>query len=193
MKKVLIATQNKGKMREYEEMLKPLGFSLLSLKDVGFTGEVKETGITFKDNSYLKAKTIFDLFHLPVVADDSGLSVDALNGEPGVYSHRYAGLNASDSDNSDKLIHNLKVLNLPKYDAHFTCAITYIDQDQVIQKEGYLYGEIILEKRGNNGFGYDPIFYLPQFKKTVAELPDQEKNKISHRHDALMKLLEALK
>src|SRR5574344_236336 len=103
MKKVLIATQNKGKMREYEEMLKLLGFSLLSLKDVRFTGEVKETGITFKDNSYLKAKTIFDLFHLPVVADDSGLSVDALNGEPGVYSHRYAGLNASDSDNSDKL------------------------------------------------------------------------------------------
>ena len=191
--KVVIATSNKGKLREYKEMLEPLGFECLSLSDIAFDKEIVEDADTFKGNSYIKAKAVYDTVKLPTIADDSGLCVDALNGDPGVYSNRYSGEGHTDKKNRDLLINNLKKLNLESSPAHFSCAITYIDDNRTIQTEGYFYGDVILKERGYNGFGYDPIFYLKDIDKTVAELPDDEKNKISHRHNALIKLIEALR
>ena len=191
--KVVIATSNKGKIKEYKEMLEPLGFECLSLTDINYSGEVKEDQDTFLGNSYVKAKAIYDFSHLPTISDDSGLCVDALGGEPGVYSNRYSGENHTDKKNRELLISNLKKLNLTSSKAHFACAITYIDDKRTIQKVGYVYGDVILEERGYNGFGYDPIFYLKDRNKTMAELPDSEKNKISHRHNALELLIEELK
>ena len=191
--KVVIATSNKGKLKEYREMLEPLGFECLSLSDVSFADEIIEDKDTFIGNSYVKAKAVFDKVNLPVIADDSGLCVDALNGDPGVYSNRYSGPNHTDKSNRELLISNLKKLGLTSSPAHFACAITYIDKERTIKEIGYFYGEVILEERGYNGFGYDPIFYLKELDKTVAELPDEIKNTMSHRHNALVKLIEDLK
>jgi len=193
MKKIILASSNAHKIKEFRDMLKDLNIEILSLKDVGFYQEIPETGTTFKENSYIKARTIFDKYHLPVIADDSGLSVDILNGGPGVYSHRFSGENATDKENRTKMISELEKHNVNSSKAHFTCVITYIDEVKMIVTEGFLYGEIIKEERGDNGFGYDPIFYLREYNKTVAELPESEKNKISHRHNALIELKDELK
>ncbi len=189
---VVIATENKGKLKEYREMLEPIGIKCLSLKDVSFDKDIVENGNTFKENSYIKAKSVFDVVQLPVIADDSGLEVEALNGAPGIYSRRFSK-EAKDKPNRDKLVSELKKLGLSSSKARFVCAITYIDKDKTIQKEGYFNGEVILEERGEYGFGYDPLFYLKDYGKCVAELPDEEKNKISHRHNALKLLIDALK
>ena len=189
---VVIASNNQNKIREYKEMLEPIGFNCLSLKDVSFNEEIIEDGSTFKENSYIKAKTVFDFCHLPVIADDSGISVDALGGAPGIYSQRYSK-EGKDKPNRDKLMSEIKSLGLTEAEAHFTCAITYIDKDKVIQKEGYFFGTVKLVERGNNGFGYDPIFYPLGKDYSVAELSDELKNKISHRHNALELLIEELK
>ena len=192
-KKIVIASNNQNKIKEFNEMLEPLGFSLLSLKDLGFSCDIVESGSSFEENSYIKAKTIFDIYNLPTIADDSGLEIDALNNKPGIYSHRYSGKDATDLSNRRKVISELKELNLKSSKAHFSCAITYIDKDNTFSVKGELYGDVILEEKGHNGFGYDPIFYLKDKDKTVAELSDDEKNKISHRHNALVLLLEELK
>lgn len=189
---IVIASNNQNKIREYKEMLEPIGFNCLSLKDVSFNEEIIEDGSTFKENSYIKAKTVFDFCHLPVIADDSGISVDALGGAPGIYSQRYSK-EGKDKPNRDKLMSEIKSLGLTEAEAHFTCAITYIDKDKVIQKEGYFFGTVKLVERGNNGFGYDPIFYPLGKDYSVAELSDELKNKISHRHNALELLIEELK
>ena len=189
---VVIDSNNQNKIREYKEMLEPIGFNCLSLKDVSFNEEIIEDGSTFKENSYIKAKTVFDFCHLPVIADDSGISVDALGGAPGIYSQRYSK-EGKDKPNRDKLMSEIKSLGLTEAEAHFTCAITYIDKDKVIQKEGYFFGTVKLVERGNNGFGYDPIFYPLGKEYSVAELSDELKNKISHRHNALELLIEELK
>ena len=193
MRKVVIATANPDKFHEYEEMLKPLKIECLSERDIGFSCSIEETGNSFQENSLLKAETVKKYTDLPVIADDSGLLVDALNGLPGVNSHRFAGENATYEDNTNKLLTLLKPLNLPKYPAHFICNITYLNGAQIINVEGKLSGEIILTPRGNNGFGYDPVFLVKGSNLTLAEMSDEEKNNISHRHNALMKLVEALR
>lgn len=194
MKKIVIASNNLHKIKEIKDMLSPLGYDVLSLSDISFNEEIVEDGLTFIDNALIKAKRIREVTGYPVLADDSGLSVDLLNGEPGVHSHRYASVtNASDKANRDKLISVLKEINNPPYNAHFTCAMVYMDDDKIITKEGYVYGEIILEERGNNGFGYDPIFYLKDYNKTMGELDEEMKNLLSHRHNALVQIIEELK
>lgn len=191
MKKIVLASNNKHKLIEVKEILNPLGFECLSLSDIGFNEEIIEDGLTFSENAMIKAKAVRKVTNLPVIADDSGLSVDILNGEPGVHSHRYSGEAATDKENRDKLISVLSKL-LPPYKAHFTSSIAYIDDKRSFVKEGYVYGEIILEEKGNNGFGYDPIFYLEEYKKTMAEVDPSIKNSISHRHNALMEFVKEL-
>lgn len=194
MKKVVIATSNQGKLKEYREMLSPLAFDCLSLDDINYKEDIVETGKNFLENSKIKAEKVYNFCHLPVIGDDSGLMVKALLGNPGIYSRRYAGENATDQENTDKLLKELKKTgNSSDFDACFICFITYIDSAGEISVFGELRGKIILEKRGKNGFGYDPVFYLDEYKKTVAELDEGVKNLISHRSKALNNLVLELK
>ena len=189
---IVIATTNLGKLKEYREMLEKYSVNCLSLKDINFDMEIIEDGNTFKENSYIKAKAISDYTALPVIADDSGLSVDALGGLPGIYSARFSGLEHNDKANRLKLIDELHKLNLSESKAHFTCAITYINNGEVIQTEGYVYGKVIDKEIGSNGFGYDSMFIPDGYNTTVGEIDEDSKNNISHRHNALIKLIEVL-
>lgn len=186
--KFIIATNNQKKLKELERILNPLGINAVSAKDEGISlDDVEETGITFAENAYLKAEAAFKKTGLPSVADDSGLCVDALDGRPGIYSARYAGENATDSDKNNKLLSELK--DVPEKDrtAHFTCAICCILPDgEKIEVEGRCEGSIAFEPHGNGGFGYDPIFKYSD--KSYAELSSDEKDSISHRGKALRKL-----
>ncbi len=193
VKKIILATKNLNKVKEFKEIFSEYDYEVLSLLDLSYPFLIDENGDSFSSNSYIKAKAIYDYYKLPVIADDSGLSVDALDGLPGIYSHRFSGRSASDIDNTHKVISMLKDMGLTESNAHFTCAITYMDSEKTITKEGYIYGKVILAPKGSNGFGYDPIFYLDEYKKTLAELPESIKNKISHRYNALLKLKEVLK
>lgn len=192
MKKLIVASNNANKIKEIKEMLLDLDIEVLSLIDSGINIDVEETADTFKDNAYLKAKEIFDLVHIPVLSDDSGLEVMSLNNDPGIYSARYAGPQKCDEDNINLLLQNIKDHENRK--ARFVCAMVLIISDsEEYVTEGYLNGEIIDDKRGIYGFGYDPIFYLPQYKKTLAQLDSDEKNKISHRANALHDIVKYLK
>lgn len=188
---LIVASNNKNKIKEIKEIFKEISTNILSLKDINFNKEIEETGTTFEENSLIKAKAIYNLYHKAVIADDSGLMVDSLGGAPGVYSHRYAGIEEDDYANNLKLINNLKGVTDRK--ARFVCVITYINSlGEVVQTRGEVEGEIIDEARGNNGFGYDPYFYIKSLDKTMAELSLEEKNEISHRSKALAKLKELI-
>ena len=191
MKKIIIATTNQGKLREIKKILKDLPFTLLSLTDFENVPEVIEDKDTFIGNAEKKASEIFNRFGLPVIADDSGLSVEQLNGRPGVYSARYAGENSSDELNNKKLILELKGLPSP-HPARFISVAVYYDGNNYISASGELIGEIILDPKGNNGFGYDPLFVPEGYSSTLAELSLEEKNNISHRAKAFNKLKEKL-
>ena len=188
---LIISSNNKNKINEIKKLLSSLDINVLSLSDINFNEEILETGSTFSQNSYIKAKTIFDKYHMPVIADDSGLEVEALGGKPGVYSHRYAGEDCNDTANNLKLIEELNgVLNR---NANYTCDICYINKDgQVKHSTGKCYGLICNNPKGENGFGYDPYFYIESLGKTMAELDMDEKNKISHRAKALNQLKELI-
>ncbi len=188
---LIISSNNKNKINEIKKLLSSLDINVLSLSDINFNEEILETGSTFSQNSYIKAKTIFDKYHMPVIADDSGLEVEALGGKPGVYSHRYAGEDCNDTANNLKLIEELNgVLNR---NANYTCDICYINKDgQVKHSTGKCYGIICNNPKGENGFGYDPYFYIESLGKTMAELDMDEKNKISHRAKALNQLKELI-
>ena len=188
---LIISYKNKNKINEIKKLLSSLDINVLSLSDINFNEEILETGSTFSQNSYIKAKTIFDKYHMPVIADDSGLEVEALGGKPGVYSHRYAGEDCNDTANNLKLIEELNgVLNR---NANYTCDICYINKDgQVKHSTGKCYGLICNNPKGENGFGYDPYFYIESLGKTMAELDMDEKNKISHRAKALNQLKELI-
>lgn len=187
---LVIASNNKNKLKEIKELLKDLDINILSLNDIKFFDEIEENGTTFSENSYIKAKTIYDKYHIAVLSDDSGLSVDALNGAPGVYSHRYAGLECDDHKNNLKLISELKD---KKRDAKYVCDICYINKNGVVNHaNGECFGKIIDTPRGSNGFGYDPYFYIESLGKTMAEIDMTEKNKISHRSIALKKIKEII-
>ncbi|MCX7875769.1 MAG: RdgB/HAM1 family non-canonical purine NTP pyrophosphatase [Melioribacteraceae bacterium] len=185
--KIIFATQNKGKAIEVKNIFKNSKYEIITLSDLNNEIEIEETGTTFIENAYIKAKTIFDIYQLPVIADDSGLVVEQLNGKPGVYSARYAGENCSFDDNNKKLINELK--NFPEpHLAHFICLSVYIDKNNFFHSVGELHGKIVLTPRGVNGFGYDPIFQPDGYDKTLAELSLEEKNKISHRAQSFNKL-----
>lgn len=190
--KLLVATNNQGKLKEFNKILGELGIECVSLRDLGITADVEETGTTFLENALLKAKEIFKLAKIPTISDDSGLMVDALGGEPGVYSARYAGEPSDDQKNMDKLLANLK--DEPNRTARFKSVIAAVfSEDDIIVSEGECEGVIIDEKRGDNGFGYDPIFYVESLGKTFSEMTDEEKNSLSHRGNAIRNLKEQLK
>jgi XTP/dITP diphosphohydrolase len=181
---LVIATRNKNKLREFQEILKDLKIEVRSLDDFGPTPEAIEDGETFDDNAYKKAIHTAKILGLPAIADDSGLVVDALNGEPGVYSARYAGENATDEENCQKLLSELKGVENRR--AHFHCVLSIaVPSGPALTYEGKCDGVIIDNKRGDSGFGYDPIFYFEELGKTFAELSMEEKNKVSHRGKAL--------
>jgi XTP/dITP diphosphohydrolase len=190
-RKVIFATNNLGKLKEVKSIFSDTNFEIISLKEIGFNKDIEETGSTFEENAFIKADTIFEKYNLPVIADDSGLMVDQLKGEPGVYSARYAGENATYQDNNLKLISELENFPKPHY-AKFVCSAVYVDRSKRKSVLGELTGEIIKEFRGTNGFGFDPIFKPNGYDLTLAEMALEEKNKISHRAKAFNKLHEML-
>lgn len=186
--KFIIATNNPKKLKELSRILTPLGISAVSAKETGVKlDEVDETGATFAENAFLKANAAFVKTGLPAVADDSGLSVDALDGRPGIFSARYAGEDATDADRYYKLLNEMKNVPEEKRAAHFTCSICCILPDgKKITAEGICEGKIAFEPFGNGGFGYDPVFVYNG--KSYAQLTPEEKDAISHRGKALRKL-----
>ncbi|EKD41891.1 MAG: Nucleoside-triphosphatase [uncultured bacterium] len=190
---IILATRNIGKVRELKELLGSK-WQVQSLEDIGFTGEIEETGETFKENALIKARTLFKKTGGFVLADDSGLECDDLAGAPGVYSARYAGPTASDEENNLKLIEQLMGIHDANRMARYVCALVLIKPDGLeFVVEETCEGLITFSPSGSGGFGYDPYFYLPEYKCTMADLPPDEKNKISHRGKALNKILNAIK
>jgi XTP/dITP diphosphohydrolase len=184
------ATNNAHKLEEIQAILGD-SFELLSLKDIGCEEELPETGNTLEANSLQKAQYLYDHYHLNCFADDTGLEVPALGGEPGVYSARYAGLQRSHSDNMTLLLKNLS--DKTDRSAHFKSVITLIQNGEILQFEGIVKGKIIQELKGSEGFGYDPIFVPEGFDRTFAEMSLTEKGEISHRARAFQKLVAFLK
>ena len=186
---VVIATRNPGKFREIKAILSSLPLKFLSLEDFPDIPEVVEDGATFAENAGKKAKTIADFTGRPAIADDSGLAVDALQGRPGVFSSRYAGEGATDRERCQKLLEEMASIPEGKRQARFVCAMAIaLSRGRMEVVEGECRGRVTSAPRGKRGFGYDPIFFVPQFGKTMAELEPEEKNRISHRGRALEKL-----
>lgn len=196
MRKVVFATNNPAKLKELNAIFSDIcgdEYTLLSLSDIGFTEEIEEDAATFEGNAYKKAKTVADYSGYAAIADDSGLEVDALNGEPGVYSARYAGEGASSDMLIEKLLGNMQGVEGEKRSARFTsvmCAV--LPNGKVLYRRGECEGFILEEKKGSRGFGYDPVFYYRPFDKTFAEMTNDEKNAISHRAVASQELIKAL-
>jgi len=191
MTRLLIGTRNKKKLKELEAILTGLPVELLTIDDLPDLPEVEEGGATFEENATLKAVELSKASGLPVVADDSGLEVDALGGAPGVYSARYADPNATDEANNGKLLDALKDIPDEKRSARFRCVIAFaVDGECLFTVSGEVSGRIARKPAGENGFGYDPLFYLPAFGCTTAQLPPRVKNRISHRGQALARFRE---
>ena len=190
---LLIASGNPGKQREIKAILAPLKIQILSTSDIDLAILVQETGATYGENARLKAQAYHNATGLPVIADDSGLEVDALGGAPGIYSARFSPIeDASDSDRRAHLLMQLQGKPHP-WHAHFHCsAVLAIPGCETIERVGRCEGLIIPEERGSGGFGYDPVFYLPEYSATMAELPTEVKNRISHRARAISALLPIL-
>ncbi|WP_096153112.1 MULTISPECIES: XTP/dITP diphosphatase [Bacillus] len=189
MKELIIATNNKGKVKEFQNIFSAKGYSVKSLKDFPEIQDVEETGTTFEENALLKATEVSKTLNVVVIADDSGLEVDALDGEPGVYSARYAGNEKSDEANIDKVLEKLQGVPAEKRTARFVCVLAVAMPDgESFTVRGTCEGFIASERKGENGFGYDPIFYIKEIDKTMAQLSKEEKNKISHRARAIERL-----
>lgn len=191
--KIIFATQNNGKAKEVKAIFADSAIEIISLYDLGNKIDIEEYGTTFRENAFIKARSVYDIYKEPVVADDSGLEISQLNGRPGVYSARYAGENCSFEDNNLKVIAELKDYPEP-HRAKFISYAVYLDGENEIEAIGELPGYIIKEPRGKNGFGYDPIFIPDGFEKTISELDFDLKNRISHRaksFDVLKKKLMA--
>ena len=184
----MIATRNEGKLKEFKAILADAYDEIFSLSNFDNFPEIEETGSSFRENAFIKAKAACDFLKMDAIADDSGLVVEALDGAPGVYSARYAGKDASDDENNEKLL--LELEGKENRDAKFVCCIALVLRDGT-QKffEGEYHGQIISERRGTRGFGYDPVFYVSKYGKTMAELGPDIKNKISHRAKACLELL----
>ncbi|RFF30632.1 RdgB/HAM1 family non-canonical purine NTP pyrophosphatase [Wenzhouxiangella sediminis] len=192
--KLVLASGNKGKLRELAHMLEPLHIEVVSQAEFDVT-PVEETGLTFVENALLKAREASRVSGLPALGDDSGLVVDALDGRPGIYSSRFAGESASDADNNDKLLAELVDLPMERRTAHFHCCLVLLRQEAdpvPIIAEGIWHGHILEAPRGEGGFGYDPLFHDRKLGATAAELPMEEKARVSHRGLALAALVEQL-
>ncbi|PED08361.1 non-canonical purine NTP pyrophosphatase [Bacillus pseudomycoides] len=195
MKHVVVATKNIGKVREFAELFERFDLEVKSLHDFPHIEEVEETGETFEENALLKADSLCKQLNLIVIADDSGLIVDALNGNPGVRSARYAGEQKDDQANIDKVLTGLDGISMEKRTARFYCALAVAfpeENKESVIVNGTCEGKILEQRRGENGFGYDPIFYVEEYKRAMAELTSDEKNEISHRGRALRKLEEKI-
>jgi len=191
--KIVFATKNEGKVKEIKEMFEGMNIDLISLNHYSLVPEISEDGKNFFENAFKKAKIVSAFTGETVLADDSGLSVEVLNGEPGIYSARYAGEQATDEENNNKLLAKLKDVPSQKRTASFFCSLVLYKKDGSYEAfEGRWDGQIIDERRGENGFGYDPIFFVPELKATAAELPPAIKNKVSHRGKAFAKLKKIL-
>lgn len=182
MNKIVFATNNENKLREAGEILAPLGIKVISQREAGADCDPEENGVTFAENALIKAKAVYDIVKCPVIADDSGLCVDALGGRPGVYSARYA----PKGEECGKLLAEIQDVPEEKRGAAFECVIAYVNGETEFTVSGSCHGSIGFEERGTNGFGYDPIFMCGD--KTMAEMTSEEKNKLSHRGSALRKL-----
>ena len=184
---LVLATRNKGKLKEFKELLKDFPVEIRSLADFGPIPEVIEDGATFDDNAYKKALFTAKVLGLPAIADDSGLAVEALGGAPGVYSARYAGEKASDTENTAKLLKDMEGIANRK--ATFHCLISIaVPSGPALTYEGTCEGELLTAPRGDDGFGYDPVFFSPELGKTFAELSMAEKNQVSHRGRAMAEM-----
>lgn len=188
--KIILATHNIHKMEEMKAVLKDFQVDVLTLDEFPEIGEIPETGETLEENALLKARTVNKLSGFPAVGDDTGLEVNALDGDPGVYSARYAGENVTYSNNVNKLLSEM--INKNDRSAQFRTVTAFVDGKDEIIAEGKIDGLITKEPKGNYGFGYDPVFYIPKMKRTFAELSAEEKNRISHRGLALQKLCKLL-
>ena len=193
--KVVLASKNKHKLVEISKITEKFGFELVLQSELGVDIDVEETGTTFEENSFLKAEAVMKATGLPALADDSGIAVDALNGEPGIYSARY-GFDDTLDDWGRMMLLLKNTENVPngQRQAQFVCVITFVTPEgEIIQARGEIHGELTREPRGENGFGYDPIFYYPPFGKTTAEASPEEKNQVSHRAVALNIFYDKLK
>ena len=191
--KIIFATGNAGKLKEIREILKDLNREIVTMREAGFEGEIEENGTTFRENAEIKAKAVWEKTGGIVLADDSGLVIDYLNGEPGVYSARYLGDTPYEEKNRI-LIERMKDAKGKERSARFMCNIAAVLPDgRVLHTEAAMEGEIAKEAAGTGGFGYDPILWLPEYGKTSAELTMEEKNRISHRGKALERMKDALK
>lgn len=194
MKKIILATHNQGKVNELHSLLSDHGFTIVSQKEYGVS-EADETGLTFIENALIKARHACAITGLPAIADDSGLSVNALKGAPGIYSARYAGTQATDQKNNEKLLHSLRQVPLSERGAYFYCALVYLRHEHdptPIICEGKWHGTILTKPCGENGFGYDPLFYIPELNATAAQLSPEEKRHVSNRCQALQSMIKAL-
>jgi XTP/dITP diphosphohydrolase len=193
-KQVVLATRNQGKVREFNRLFADLGWEAVSLDAFPDAPEVVEDGDTFEANALKKARTVSTYLGMPAVGDDSGLEVDALEGRPGVFSARYAGENATDEDNWRKLLKELEDVPMERRKARFRCVLAFVEPgEEPIVASGACEGVIVREPSGTNGFGYDPVFFLPQYMCTMAQLTPEQKNQISHRAMALRSLWEKIK
>ena len=193
MKRIIFATGNEGKMREIRRIMEDLDVEILSLKEAGIQADIVEDGSSFEENAVIKAKTVCELTNEVVLADDSGLEIDYLNGEPGIYSARYMGEDTSYRIKNQNLIDRLAGVPQEKRTARFVCAVAAAYPDGTVKTaRGTMEGIIGYEERGENGFGYDPIFFLPEYGCSSAELSMEEKNNISHRGKALEAIKEVL-
>lgn len=192
--KVILATRNQGKIREFQKRLSEIGWEAVPISDIADIPEPEETGTTFRENALQKARYYAEAVNLPTLSDDSGIIADILENEPGIYSARYAGVHGDDAANNQKLIEALRPYRGEARRGHYMCVVAIVWPDgREITAEGRCNGIIRDFYKGTGGFGYDPLFYLPEFGKTMAELSMEEKNKISHRGKAVDAILKKLK
>lgn len=193
-KQIVFATGNIGKIKEIREILGDLGYEILSMKEAGIRAEIEENGKTYEENALIKAREVAKYTNAVVMADDSGLEIDYLNKEPGIYSARYMGEDTSYTIKNNNLIERLQGVPDEKRTARFVCAIAAVMPDgEEMTTRGVIEGRIGYEEAGENGFGYDPIFFVPRFGKTTAQLSPEEKNLVSHRGKALEAMKELLR
>ena len=193
MKKLFFATGNQGKVKELVSLIAPYDVEILTMKDFPAFEAPEETGTTFQENAYIKAKAAVDYSGIPALADDSGITVDALKGAPGVYSARYSGENATSESNNQKLLDAMRDVPVGQRQAQFRASLALVFPDgRKFFSEGVIEGDLLFEYRGDGGFGYDPLFYLESYGKTTAELTMEEKNKISHRGRAFKDIVKQM-
>ncbi len=182
-RKIIFASKNQGKVKEVKHILRDLELQVISLADISESVHIIENGSTFKDNALIKARKVYEKFRIPTIAEDSGLVVEQLDGKPGINTARYAGIGSDDEANNIKLLENLSSKPEP-HRAKFVCSAVYYSGKEIYVTVGEVYGKLISEARGTNGFGYDPLFVPDGYSKTMAELDSRTKNSISHRFKA---------